>query len=146
MSEIIRQFGEKITVEGEYRDRPGVYGVITNNQSQILVVEVRGKLHLPGGGIEADEDPIEALKREISEETGYRAKDFKYIGQANQYLPHASIGPLNKLGTFYSGTLESNDRTEEGETDHLVRWISIDDFLNSNASDYQKWAVEETLK
>jgi 8-oxo-dGTP pyrophosphatase MutT (NUDIX family) len=36
-----------------------------------------------GGGIEAGEEPIEAAKRELKEETGFTAKKWKYLGKIN---------------------------------------------------------------
>jgi 8-oxo-dGTP diphosphatase len=93
------QFGEEII---NPINRLSVYGVILNESKQILVANVNGKYHLPGGGIDAGEDDIQALKREILEETGYEITDIKLIGKANQFIPNASVGPMNKIGTFYS--------------------------------------------
>ncbi len=36
-------------------------------------------LELPSGGVEAGEDPIEAAKRELREETGYRAEGLEHL-------------------------------------------------------------------
>ncbi len=36
-------------------------------------------LELPGGGLEGREDPWEAARRELLEETGYRAEDLFYL-------------------------------------------------------------------
>ena len=51
----------------------GVYGVIIKDEKIALIKKARGgylgKLDLPGGGIEHEETIIEALKREIQEET-----------------------------------------------------------------------------
>ena len=51
----------------------GVYGVIIKDEKIALIEKARGgylgKLDLPGGGIEHEETIIEALKREIQEET-----------------------------------------------------------------------------
>lgn len=59
---------------------------IDNNGNLILIEEYRsfvGKtiLKTPGGGIEKDEEPIEAAKRELEEETSYTASlnNFKEI-------------------------------------------------------------------
>lgn len=42
-------------------------------------------LCFPGGYIDEGEDPLEASKRELIEETGYQAEDFKLIGSAYPY-------------------------------------------------------------
>ena len=50
-------------------------------------------LELPAGKLEAGEDPLEAAKRELAEETGYRAQSVEYLmtytptcGYSNEYL------------------------------------------------------------
>lgn len=42
-------------------------------------------LSCPGGYIDKDEDPIEAAKRELEEETGYQAVTFELMGSAYPY-------------------------------------------------------------
>ncbi len=49
-----------------------------------------------GGYLEPDEDPLEAAKRELVEETGYRADDWTYLGK---YRVDASHGA--GTGYFY---------------------------------------------
>ena len=50
----------------------GAYGVIIRNNRIALIRKAKGgykgKLDLPGGGIEHGELPFEALKREVTEE------------------------------------------------------------------------------
>ncbi len=52
----------------------GVVGVVLNDQGQVLLVEhvlhPRAPWGLPGGWLERGERPVDALQREIQEETG----------------------------------------------------------------------------
>ena len=52
----------------------GSYGIIIDDDSIVLIKKANGgyvgKLDLPGGGIEHEETPSQALKREIMEEAG----------------------------------------------------------------------------
>ena len=59
----------------------GCYGIIIKEDKIVLIKKARGgykgKLDLPGGGMEHREFPIETLKREIKEEVGVEVKDLK---------------------------------------------------------------------
>ena len=54
------------------RIRYGARGIVINNEGNIAVFnkQVKNEYKLPGGGIDAGEDPKEAFKREVLEETG----------------------------------------------------------------------------
>ena len=60
-----------MVVKGEHI---GSYGIIIDDDSIVLIKKANGgyvgKLDLPGGGIEHEETPSQALKREIMEEAG----------------------------------------------------------------------------
>lgn len=47
------------------------------------------KWHIPGGGVEAGEELVEALQREIKEETGINTKEAKHVELADD-LGHAT--------------------------------------------------------
>lgn len=134
------QFGEEIVNPLE---RVSVYGVIINDEKQILVLNVRGKYHLPGGGIDEGENEQQALRREVLEETGYEIADLQLIGKANQFLPNASVGPMNKLGTFYSARVVDEGANKRVEQDHLPEWLEYDKLIASTMSEFQKWAMIE---
>lgn len=59
----------------------GAYGILIKNEKIALVKKARGgykgKLDLPGGGIEHTELPTETLKREIMEEVGIHITNFE---------------------------------------------------------------------
>ena len=40
-------------------------------------------LELPGGGVERGEDPREAVRRELLEETGYEARELSHLGSGH---------------------------------------------------------------
>ncbi len=140
---LIPQFGKP---HGTYRDRPGAYAVIYDDKGQMLTVLVRGICHLPGGGIDQNEDPALAVTREVKEETGYKIASLKKIGEANQFFETTALGPINKLGTYFSGHVEMEPPTKTQESDHEVRWMSPEEFLSSSADDFHKWAVKKSLE
>lgn len=49
----------------------------------------RVALMLPAGAIDAGEDPVDAAKRELLEETGYAASEWKFLGP---FVCHANYG------------------------------------------------------
>jgi len=59
---------------------------ITPTNKVVLVNQFRfgiddTTIEIPGGLVESGEDPKEAVKRELSEETGYTAEAYRYIGK-----------------------------------------------------------------
>jgi 8-oxo-dGTP pyrophosphatase MutT (NUDIX family) len=61
---------------------PSVSGIIYGDNGEILLVKQRdgGVWSTPGGAVEPDEDPIDAVVRETWEETGLLVKPLSLIG------------------------------------------------------------------
>jgi 8-oxo-dGTP pyrophosphatase MutT (NUDIX family) len=62
-----------------HRQRVGVYAVLTRGDRVLLTrmssrTRIEGRWTLPGGGIDHGEDPRDALRREVYEETGLRVE------------------------------------------------------------------------
>jgi ADP-ribose pyrophosphatase len=67
---------------------PGAVAIVAiKDDGKILVVEQFRKpvekelLEIPAGKLNKGEDPLEAAKRELKEETGYSCEDIQYLGK-----------------------------------------------------------------
>jgi 8-oxo-dGTP pyrophosphatase MutT (NUDIX family) len=62
--------------------RAGAGAMIVNDQRHVLAIEradIAGAWQLPQGGLDEDEEPLDAAYREIAEETGIRKSDLEFI-------------------------------------------------------------------
>jgi len=82
----MRRIGEPWRAGPPYRDRIGAY-VLAWRAGFVLCVWQGEELQLPGGGIDPGEGPIEALHREVIEETGWR-------------IAGPDGGPPRRIGAF----------------------------------------------
>lgn len=67
--------------------RFGSRGIILNDNDEIAMLYMRhkGVYKLIGGGIEKGEQPQDAFKREVIEETGYKIEIDEYIGTIDEF-------------------------------------------------------------
>jgi len=86
---IIASFVDDIwKATSELKIRYTVRAIAEDEKGRLAFLHIVGKdifgdrdhLESCGGGIEKDETPTEALKREVQEELGYKIKDYYYIG------------------------------------------------------------------
>ncbi len=83
-------------------------------------------LHIPGGKIDSDEDPMTAAQRELYEETGPKAQNIKIEAVVTEVHPISSDKYQNTwLVYYFSGEYESGDLkdTEEGE----LLWLELNE-------------------
>ena len=139
------QFGKKI--DGHvYESRKSVYGIAFNDSGQILVARARGKVVLPGGGVEGGEGRKKALRREALEETGHPIEIIRKIGRANEYsISRRRRQANNKKATFYL--------VEAGEQVHpptppppTPEWMDVAKAMPRFKSEFFRWAVEQVME
>lgn len=115
--------------------RIAAYGVIIRD-GQILLSHWnehgRSGWTLPGGGVQGAEHPIEAVKREILEETGYEASVERLLGIDTMVVPaskrHTGASPLYAMRVVYRATVVSGElRNEIGGSSDEARWFALDE-------------------
>src|ERR1044071_7251963 len=101
----IPEFGPRI--EGvRYALRPGAYAIVHNDAAQVAVIRTPAGLYLPGGGIEGDESPEEALLREAQEECGMVVRIERLLGMADQLISLTAKSLfICKRGTFFTAAV-----------------------------------------
>ncbi|MBA2690209.1 MAG: NUDIX hydrolase [Burkholderiales bacterium] len=90
----------------EYVEHPGAVIIVAqlNNGDVLLERQFRYPLRrhmieLPAGKIEPNEDPLLTAQRELQEETGYTARDWRHL-----FTAHPCIGYSNERMEFYQAT------------------------------------------
>jgi len=116
--------------------RVAAYAVITGPDDRILLAHwVEGRRSawtLPGGGLESGEDPEHAVRREVTEETGYRVVVDELLGihsrviPANDRLAADAAVPLHTLRIVYRAHVVGGRLRHEveGSTDR-AEWFPL---------------------
>lgn len=120
---------------------PSVSAIIKRN-SKIMVVDLSYKegYALPGGVLKGHEDFLEALKREVKEETNLKVKNCRYF---NTYSSTADIGGFPKVNVTYLAEVEGKIiNSQEGK----VEWKEPNKIINKLPYEDNKQAVTDFIK
>lgn len=129
---------DKVTVSGggySYREivehNGGAVAVaLTDDGNVVLVKQFRKPMEkvvteLPAGKIEKGEDPLETMKRELKEETGYTASHLKLMAEFNP-----SVGYTNETLYIYLATGLVLGKPQPDEHEALeIKEIPLDDAI-----------------
>lgn len=115
--------------------RVAVKAIIRNDKGQVLVLREAatykdgtrpGQYRVPGGRLEAGEYFMDALHREVMEETGLEVA----VGQpvhVDEWRPtiHGTVQQI--VGIFFLCTLKSQAKPRLGDEHDEARWINLAD-------------------
>jgi 8-oxo-dGTP diphosphatase len=93
----------------------GVFAVVKNRKDEVLCVKLNygsGNWTLPGGHLDKHESPIEGVKREIYEETGFTAEVVNFVG-AYSSPEKDDIVLLFRAEILHKGTFIPNEEIQQ---------------------------------
>ncbi|MDY0405643.1 NUDIX hydrolase [Virgibacillus sp. 179-BFC.A HS] len=116
------------TATRELIKHPGAVAVIAlNNDHKIVFVKQyrkpceRSLVEIPAGKLEPGEDPVQAAKRELEEETGYQAKELEYVTSF-----YSSPGFADELLHIYLATdIEKATHPLQGDADEFIEILEL---------------------
>ena len=136
-----------------YNKHIGAYGILIRNGKIALIIKTRGgykgKLDLPGGGIEHNEKPTEALKREILEEAGVNVVSYKLFDVITYNLiwqmTNDTIEDLHHFGILYrvktKGKLKT---TPDGIDSGGCKWYEINKLHKDEVTPFVLYSLEKS--
>ncbi|MFF8408137.1 NUDIX domain-containing protein [Streptomyces omiyaensis] len=100
--------------------------------SEASPVFAPGVWHLPGGGVEPGEQPVEALAREVREETGLETAGAELL-DARAYAVRRDGADRHLIALFYAVDLASTRTpvvSESGGSTDAVAWVPLPDLAD----------------
>ncbi|WP_299728341.1 NUDIX hydrolase [uncultured Tateyamaria sp.] len=124
-----RRMGQPPEAGRRYIVRQGAYAILPRDGAVLLTCQSDPDpdFQLPGGGIDPGESPLQALHREVFEETGWHIARPRRLGAFRRfvYMPEYTMW-AEKLCHVYVAwpTLQISAPTEDN---HLAVWMSPQD-------------------
>ena len=144
---MIRRYG-KVPLGGQrYRHRPGVYAVLPRDGQLLLTYQgaPHHEFQLPGGGIDAGEHPLNALHREVFEETGWRIAAPRKLGTFRRFtfMPEYDMWAEKLCHIYLARPVRPHG--PPSEPGHMAVWMSSEDAIarlyNEGDADFVALAV-----
>ena len=134
---MIKQYGNSPKVGQQYTLRAGVYAILPNAGQLLLTYQAAPhyEFQLPGGGIDVGESPLQALHREVFEETGWSIAKPRRLGAFRKFvwMPDYDMH-AEKLCHIYTA-MPVRRHGPPSEVSHEAVWMYPSDAIQELAND-----------
>ena len=124
------------------RLRLGARGIVIREDGKIAIFNKSNKneYKLPGGGIEDDENPEEAFKREVLEETGCKIEIINKLGTTEEYKTLDNFKQISYIfvGKVVEDTKQLNVTQKEKDEGAKLIWETPENALKVITESYDK--------
>ena len=134
---MIPRFGALPETGRVYRQRVGAYAILPEGEDVLLTIQSDDEwdIQLPGGGIDPGESPIQALHREVMEETGWRIARPRRLGAFRRFvfMPEYDLWAEKLCHIFVAHPVRALQ--EPTEPDHFATWMPAQTAANVLGND-----------
>jgi len=144
---MIRRFGETVVAGKPYKVRAGAYGILKYGDDLLVThqAEPIPEFQLPGGGIDPGESPLQALYREVIEETGWKISKPRKFGVFRRFtfMPEYNLWAEKICHIFTAFPVRPLG--EPTETGHTAVWMSGKDASQRLANEGDRHFVNQVF-
>ena len=134
---MIKRYGNSPKVRQQYTLRAGVYAILPNAGQLLLTYQAAPhyEFQLPGGGIDVGESLLQALHREVFEETGWSIAKPRRLGAFRKFvwMPDYDMH-AEKLCHIYTA-MPVRRHGPPREVSHEAVWMYPSDAIQELAND-----------
>ncbi len=129
-----------------YTKREGAYAIIERKEDKkICIATADSKFFFLGGGIEINEKPLETLKRELIEESGYSIKKIEKFKKVASYEISKKRGYLDIVANVFLAEFDKKIAVPI-EEDHSILWIDPNEYLDKLYFNWQRYILKEYVE
>lgn len=150
LDDIVVTFGAE-RLSGDVTVRPCAYAVLAGStehtglqHTAIALVRSHDGVLLPGGGLDAGEEHLDAVVREVAEECALRVVVTRPLGDAVQIVGGRDGRPVvEKRSCFFSARIDGRLDTR---AEHELLWLAPHEALRTATNESHAWAIRRWVR